>query len=76
MKGKGTMNQNKKWYSLFLVMLISISTVIQPLQAVASVTAMETMATETKVMNEEIDQTPAEGDQKETNESEELMTSD
>ena len=70
------MNQNKKWYSLFLVLLISISTVIQPLQAVAAVTAMETMATEAKVLNEEIDTTQAEGVVEETEEStEEVVTS-
>ncbi|MEQ7220799.1 Cna B-type domain-containing protein [Vagococcus fluvialis] len=42
------MNKNKKWYSLFLVMLISLATVIQPIQAVAAVTVLDTAAEETQ----------------------------
>lgn len=41
------MNKNKKWYSLFLVLLISMTSVIQPIQAVAAVANLETASSET-----------------------------
>ena len=47
------MNKNKKWYSLFLVMLISLATVIQPIQVVAAVTALDTVAEETQAKSME-----------------------
>lgn len=47
-KGEDNMNKNKKWYSLFLATLILLATVIQPIQIVAAVTALETVSEETQ----------------------------